>query len=80
MSATDNQIIIPIIDARRCTGCGLCEQRCPTHAVAVRAGAAVIVRPDAWTFCELCERSCANGAFGRPFAITFAPRTTGAAR
>ena len=75
MSTAPNQPLIPRIDRRRCTGCGLCEQRCPTAAVAVRNGVAVIVRPDACSFCEVCERFCPTGAIGRPFAIRFAPST-----
>ena len=75
MSAATNHLIIPRIDQRLCTGCGLCVQQCPTQAVAVRDGVAVIVRPEACSFCELCERSCPTGAIGRPFTITFAPST-----
>lgn len=76
MSTAANQYPLPQIDLRRCTGCGLCEQRCPTQAVAVRDGVAVIVRPDACSFCEVCERFCPTGAIGRPFAIRFAPKPT----
>lgn len=63
---------LPIIDTRRCTGCGFCEWLCPTQSVAVRNGRAVIVRPATCTFCDLCESYCPAGAIGRPFAISFA--------
>jgi ferredoxin len=64
---------LPTIDLRRCTGCGLCQRLCPTHAVEVRGARAVIVRPEACTFCELCESYCPEGAIGRPFTVGFAP-------
>lgn len=63
---------LPLIDRGRCTGCGLCEERCPSHAVAVRDGLAVISVPEACTFCEVCETYCPTGAIGRPFTILFA--------
>jgi ferredoxin len=65
--------VLPIIDRQRCTGCGLCEQLCPTRAVEVRGGVAVVVRPDDCTFCEVCESYCPEGAIGRPFRVVFAP-------
>ena len=76
MSTAANQYPLPQIDLRRCIGCGLCEQRCPTQAVAVRDGVAVIVWPDACSFCEVCEHFCPTGAIGRRFAIRFAPQPT----
>lgn len=63
---------IPIIDLRRCTGCGHCAELCPTAAVEVHAGKAQIVRPAACNFCPLCESYCPEGAIGRPFTIVFA--------
>jgi NAD-dependent dihydropyrimidine dehydrogenase PreA subunit len=67
------QSILPLIDLRRCTGCGLCEQLCPTNAVEVWRGKAEIVRPDACSFCDVCESYCPEGAIGRPFTVVFAP-------
>jgi NAD-dependent dihydropyrimidine dehydrogenase PreA subunit len=65
--------ILPIIDQQRCTGCGLCELLCPTKAVEVRDGVAVVVRPEDCIFCDVCESYCPEGAIGRPFRIVFAP-------
>jgi ferredoxin len=63
---------LPLIDRRRCTGCGLCERLCPTKAVEVHDRLALIVRPAACCFCEVCESYCPEGAIGRPFTIVFA--------
>ncbi|GAB4109814.1 MAG: 4Fe-4S binding protein [Roseiflexaceae bacterium] len=65
------QPILPLIDLQRCKGCGICQQRCPTQAVAVLHGKAQITHPEACTFCEVCESYCPEGAIGRPFAIRF---------
>ena len=62
---------LPIINLRRCTGCGLCEQLCPTGAVEVQAGKAAIVRPADCSFCDVCESYCPEGAIGRPFTVAF---------
>ncbi|GIV95953.1 MAG: 4Fe-4S ferredoxin [Herpetosiphonaceae bacterium] len=71
---------VPLIDATRCTGCGTCQACCPTNAVEVRAGLAVVVRPEQCTFCERCERCCPEQAIGRPFAIVFAAEEQWASR
>ncbi len=63
---------LPIIDANRCTGCGLCQQLCPTQAVEVVGTLAVIVRPEDCSFCDVCESYCPEAAIGRPFTISFA--------
>lgn len=65
-------IELPIINRQRCTGCGICEQSCPTAAVEVRDGYAVIVRPEDCTYCDICESYCPEGAIGRPFTVIFA--------
>nr|WP_028458319.1 4Fe-4S binding protein [Chloroflexus sp. Y-396-1] len=62
---------LPEIDRNRCNGCGICVSLCPTQAVALRDGYAVIVDANACNFCPICESYCLQGAIGRPFTIAF---------
>lgn len=71
-----SQHVIPLIDLDRCDGSGRCVALCPTRAVELRAGKAVIARPADCTFCPICETFCPNQAIGRPFTIVFAPNTS----
>jgi MinD superfamily P-loop ATPase len=66
-----HQLVLPIIDHRRCKGCGVCARRCPTQAIAVTHGKAVVIFPYACTFCDICESYCPEGAIGRPFTVRF---------
>ena len=74
MSESSTTWVLPQIDLRRCTGCGLCEQLCPTSAVEVHRHKATIVRPADCSYCEVCESYCPEGAIGRPFTVVFGAR------
>jgi MinD superfamily P-loop ATPase len=65
--------LIPNIDLERCNACGNCVALCPTQAVEIVDDKAVIMRPEACTYCDVCETFCPEGAIGRPFTIEFAP-------
>ncbi len=60
---------VPLIDAQRCDGCGLCVQVCPNGVLAVQDGLARIIRPDACTYTGLCEMACPPRAINRPFWV-----------
>jgi ferredoxin len=54
-----------------CTGCGLCVERCPTHAVEMTEPdlRPAIVRPDDCAYCGLCEEMCPVGAIALAYEI-----------
>ncbi len=60
---------VPIIDLKLCDGCGLCVHACPTNALAIDSGNAVVARPMACDYRGLCEMICPNQAINRPFQI-----------
>ncbi|MBI2852797.1 MAG: 4Fe-4S binding protein [Chloroflexi bacterium] len=57
------------ISSEKCTGCGVCVIKCPTQAVALVDGKAVIVRSKACNYCTECETLCDFGAIRCPFEI-----------
>ena len=62
-------VVIPDIDAEKCSGCGDCLEKCPTNAVELVAGKAVIVRPKDCNYCTDCEDYCPQDAISCPFEI-----------
>ena len=49
------------LDVSRCTGCTMCLKRCPTEAIRIKDGHAVI-NPDRCIDCGVCIRYCPNNA------------------
>ena len=49
------------LDVTRCTGCTTCLKHCPTEAIRIQEGHAVI-NPDRCLDCGLCIRYCPNKA------------------
>lgn len=64
-----------VIDRNRCTGCSLCLEICPDHALSIVGGAA-FVDGQRCTGCGACLAPCQKGAvsFVRPAAAP--PRGT----
>ncbi|MEW6141807.1 MAG: 4Fe-4S binding protein [Chloroflexota bacterium] len=67
---------IPEVDSEKCTGCGDCVEQCPTDAVEVIDGKAVIVRPGDCTYCTDCEAYCPAHAIRCPYEIVLLPAGT----
>ncbi len=67
---------VPIIDSSRCDGCGRCVRVCPTGALAMSDGKAIVARPAACDYHGLCEMICSTQALQRPFEIVFAAQHT----
>ena len=49
------------LDVSRCTGCTMCLKRCPTEAIRIKDGHAII-DPDRCIDCGVCIRYCPNNA------------------
>ena len=60
---------LPVIDVARCTGCGDCIAVCPTGALELAGGVAVLVRPEVCDYAGLCERICPVEAIALPYEI-----------
>jgi NAD-dependent dihydropyrimidine dehydrogenase PreA subunit len=63
------EVWLPIIDQTRCTGCGDCIATCPTNALGLVGGAAVITEPAACNYCAECETICPVEAIALPYQV-----------
>jgi NAD-dependent dihydropyrimidine dehydrogenase PreA subunit len=66
----------PIIDLALCDGCGLCVRACPSHALALEQGKAIVARPDACQYDGYCELICPVQAINRPFLIKWSSESS----
>ncbi len=67
---------IPEIDRDKCAGSGNCVKHCPTNAIELVSGKAVIVRPEDCDYCTDCEFVCPSGAIKCPFEIVLVKTDT----
>ncbi|WP_366921983.1 4Fe-4S binding protein [Metallumcola ferriviriculae] len=51
-----------VVDRDECTGCGSCEEVCPTGAIVVKDDDVAAVDADECTDCESCVDECPTGA------------------
>lgn len=63
---------VPLIDPQRCDGCGLCVRACPTKALELQNGKAIVTHPLACEYIGMCEAVCPTRAIMRPFEIVIA--------
>jgi len=62
---------VPHIDPTVCDGCGLCVVVCPTNALSLCGGLAIVAFPDRCNYTGLCEQACPQSAIQRVFEITW---------
>ncbi len=65
-------LAIPEIDLDKCDGCGDCVELCPSGAVTLVNGKAVVARLEDCNYCMDCEAICPYGAIRCPFEIVLA--------
>jgi len=52
----------PVIDKRKCQGCGLCALYCPLDVLEMRDGISNVRYPKECWHCGACRQDCAQGA------------------
>jgi uncharacterized protein (DUF362 family)/ferredoxin len=57
----DSVVSRPLLDAKRCTGCGLCAKMCPPQSLKMHSGKPVFDLPNCIR-CYCCQEHCPNGA------------------
>ena len=68
--------LVAIVDAEECTGCGTCEEICPTGAIAINGIARV--DPKWCTGCSLCVQQCLQEAIElRPVDTSYREQARG---
>jgi ferredoxin len=66
----ETQIVwLPIIDEDVCTGCGDCITVCPTTALMLVNGVAVLAQPNTCNYSGYCETVCPVEAIALPYLI-----------
>ncbi len=62
---------LPIIDATKCTGCGLCVAACPNQVLLMQTSLPVLAKPAACDYSSVCQEVCPTGAVSLSFEIVF---------
>lgn len=62
---------LPVIDADKCIGCGLCVKLCPTEALALVGAAPAVANPAACDYQGLCQEMCPTGAVSLTFELVW---------
>ena len=55
-------LILPVIDRKKCTLCGICIDECKTHALTILDEQVIFAQPDLCNYCTDCEGVCAQVA------------------
>jgi ferredoxin len=60
---------MPVIDPKRCDGCGLCVGVCHLNTLAIVNNIVTIIETVECDWCTDCEAVCPTGAISCPFEI-----------
>ena len=52
----------PKVDESKCTGCGTCEEVCPSEVFTLKDQKAKVTAPDDCVECESCVENCPENA------------------
>jgi len=52
----------PVVDKKKCTGCGTCVSVCPANVFDLKAGKSSPTRAKECIGCKACENSCPSAA------------------
>jgi electron transport complex protein RnfB len=69
-----DEIWLPQVDKTLCTGCGDCVAVCPTAALGLSSGLAILVEPAVCNYCADCETICPVKAIALPYQIVLESR------
>jgi NAD-dependent dihydropyrimidine dehydrogenase PreA subunit len=62
--------LLPEIHKDKCTGCGICENECPTGAVRMIENKPVFICAEVCSYCGICEDACPEGAIELHYQIS----------
>ena len=61
--------IMPVFDATRCDGCGLCVSVCRCGAIVLAGNIVSVLEVENCGWCTDCELVCTTGAIQCPFEV-----------
>ncbi len=60
---------MPVINQKKCDGCGLCIGVCSRDTLVLMDNVVIIIETAGCGWCTLCEAVCPRGAIGCPYEI-----------
>ncbi len=62
-------VVMPVVDAARCDGCGLCVSVCLCGALVLVGKVVTVVETEECGWCTECEAICPTDAIFCPFEV-----------